>query len=107
MIKIEIEIENKLSESQGMLMCIVAIRTGLKVNLNDLETLRRNKIVDFYEMRKDNSELVFYWRGIDMNGKKKVDLALLQEFQVENPMPIIVSSYLYYDKAGSLISKII
>ena len=105
--KYKISITNKRDEVQGMLMCIISLQTGLKVNLNDLEGLRRNEIVDFYELRKANSEVILYWRGMAQEGKREVELALLKEFEVKNALPTLISAYLYYDKSGSLLSKLI
>lgn len=105
--KCTILIKNKDDEEKGMLMCIVSLQTGLKVNLNDLEGLRRNEVVDFYELKKQNSEVVLYWRGIEAKGSRQVELAFLKEFTVKKAFPTLVSTYLYYDKSGSLISQLL
>jgi hypothetical protein len=105
--KYTIKIKNKENKMQGMLICIISLQTGLKVNLNDLEGLRRNEVVDFYEMRNHNSEVILYWRGMSEKGKRKVKLSFLKEFKVKDALPTLVSTYLYYDKGGSLISQLL
>ena len=105
--KVSVTILNKDTEMKGMLMCILGIQTGFKINLNDLEGLRLKSIIDFYEMRKENSEVILYWRGVDAEASRTVDLVLLREFKVENPSPMLVTSYLYYDKEGSIISQLL
>ena len=105
--KCKIIVENTDDEVKGMLICIISLQTGLKVNLNDLEGLRRNEVVDFYEMRNHNSEVILYWRGMTAKGKREVELAFIKEFEVKNALPSLVSTYLYYDKSGSLISKLL
>jgi hypothetical protein len=107
MMKCSINIVNKDDEVKGMLICIISLQTGLKVNLNDLEGLRRNEVVDFYEMRKDNSEVILYWRGLQAKGNRGVELSFLREFEVKNGVETLVTSYLYYDKSGSLVSKLL
>ena len=105
--KVTISIENKTEEVQGMLMCIISLQTGLKANLNDLEGLRRNEVVDFYELRNSNSEVILYWRGMAEGASRGVQLSFLKEFEVKNALPTLVSAYLYYDKSGSLISQLL
>ena len=85
------------------MICILAVPTGCKVNLNDLEGLRLNSIIDFYELRRDSSEIVLYWRGVKAKGAREFSLSLLSEFKVQNRLPLLVSTYLYYDKDGSLV----
>ena len=102
--KLKIAITNTDKEEKGMLICIVSVPTGCKVNLNDLESLKLSNIVDYYELRRDNSEIVFYWRGVKGEGKRELNLNLLNEFQTLNRFPLFVSSYLYYDKDGSFVS---
>ena len=105
--KCSISIANKNDEPKGMLMCIIGLQTGLKVNLNDLEGLRRNQLVDFYELRNHNSEVILYWRGMAAESQRQVELTFLREFQVKQAKPTLVSAYLYYDKSGTLVSQLI
>ena len=103
LIQVNVKIENTEEEEKGMLICLLSVPTGCKVNLNDLEGLRLNSIVDFYELRRDSSEIVLYWRGLPAEGSREFSLPLLSEFNVENRVSLFVSTYLYYDKDGSLI----
>lgn len=46
----------------GMTLAVVRVPACLTIDFNYLEALKRNKIVDFYEVRNYNSEIVLYWR---------------------------------------------
>ena len=105
--KCTIDIQNKVDQEHGMLICIISIQTGYRVNLNDLEGLRRNQLVDFYELRNHNSEVILYWRGMAAKGSRQVELSFLKEFTVKNAYPTLVTSYLYYDKSGSLVCDLL
>ena len=107
LIKYNISIQNKKDLLQGMLIAIISLQTGLKVNLNDLEGLRRNGVIDFYEMRNMNSEVIIYWRGMKAKGTREFELAFLQEFNVKKAYSTLVTTYLYYDKSGSIISEMV
>jgi len=39
-------------------------------NLNDLENLRLEGKIDFFELLEKNNKLVFYWRGMKRNERK-------------------------------------
>lgn len=104
--KCDISISNRDDQQKGMLICVISLQTGLKANLNDLEGLRRNGLIDFYELRNHNSEVILYWRGMRPKGTRRVELAFLREFSVKNAYPMLVSSYLYYDKSGSMVCQL-
>jgi hypothetical protein len=46
----------------GMTLAIVRVPSCLQIDFNFLEGMKRNRIVDFYEVRNYNSEIVLYWR---------------------------------------------
>lgn len=96
---------NKGSDELGMINLVFYKPSYLKVNLNDLETLKKNKVVDFYELRNNNSEIVFYWRGIQGAGSKQFSLSFLKEYDVTTEFDGIASFYVYYDKQGSIVFK--
>lgn len=54
----------------GMVLGIVRVPACLEIDFNYLEGLKRNRLVDFYEVRNYNSEIVFYWRQM-MGGETK------------------------------------
>jgi hypothetical protein len=54
----------------GMVVGIVRVPACLQIDFNYLEGLKRNRLVDFYEVRNFNSEIVFYWRQM-MGGETK------------------------------------
>ena len=98
-----LKVTNLTSEILGMVNLIFYKPSNLKVNLNDLESLRKMDKVDYYELLKQNSEIVFYWRGIGANSSYQVDLTLSKEYEVSQRFPAKVGAYLYYDKDGSLV----
>ena len=98
-----LKVGNKSSEKQGMVNLIFYKPSNLKVNLNDLETLRKSNKIDYYELLTDNSEIVFYWRGIGPNETYEIDLTLAQEFEISQRFTAKASAYLYYDKDGSVV----
>ncbi len=60
----------------GMTLAILRVPACLTINFNYLEALKRNKIVDFYEVRNFNSEIVFYWRQMMPSEVKTVSVDL-------------------------------
>lgn len=98
-----IKVSNSADEKQGMVNVVFYKPSGLKVNLNDLETLRKTGKIDYYELLNQNSEVVFYWRGIGAKASYTVDLTLAKEFEISQSFPAKVAAYLYYDKDGSII----
>jgi hypothetical protein len=101
--RFSVKVTNQVNEQQGMVNVIFYKPSHLKVNLNDLETLRKTGQVDYYELLKDNSEIVFYWRGIGPNSSYQVDLTLANEFDISDSFSAKVGAYLYYDKDGSMV----
>lgn len=45
-----------------MTVAIIRLPSCLQLDFNFLENMKRNRVVDFYEVRNYNSELVLYWR---------------------------------------------
>ena len=45
-----------------MTLAIARIPACLEISFSYLESLKREGIVDFYETRRDNTEIVLYWR---------------------------------------------
>ena len=98
-----LKVSNQSEEKQGMVNMIFYKPSHLKVNLNDLETLRKTGKIDYYELLKNNSEIVFYWRGIGPKSSYEVDLTLVKEYEVSDGFAAQVGAYLYYDKDGSIV----
>jgi hypothetical protein len=98
-----LKVTNQTANELGMVNMIFYKPSNLKVNLNDLETLRKLKKIDYYELLKDNSEIVFYWRGIGANASYEVDITLSKEFELSSGFGAKVGAYLYYDKDGSIV----
>ena len=103
--EISILIQNKSMENQGLLACVIAMQTGTSISENELERLKRKEFFDFYEIRKHGSEVVVYWRGIEASGKKKFKIWYKEDFEVKDPNPILVQSFLCYDRKGSMVQQ--
>ena len=64
----------------GMVLATVRIPSCLNIDWNYLEGLKRNKLVDFYEVRNFNSEIVFYWRQLRGGETKTLNVDLIQRY---------------------------
>ena len=105
--KVQVKVSNRTGEDQGMAMVVLHKPSYSKLNLNDLEGLRTSGRIAFYELRNENSEIVFYWRGIKSKGEVGFELSLLDEFKKLKSDPIAVAAYLYYEKDESLVYKML
>lgn len=105
--QISVYVENLSMENQGLLACVISMQTGTSISQNELERLRRKEFFDYFEVRKHGSEIVVYWRGIEGAGKKEFKIWYKEEFEVQNPNPILVEAFLCYDKRGSKVSKML
>ena len=92
---------NSSEEEAGMVVLIMQKDSDCLINLNDLENLRLKGTVDFYEMRHNNSQIIFYWRGMGPKETKNVEISLLKKFKVHNKMQLYHRAYLYYGKEES------
>lgn len=63
-----------------MTLAVVRVPACLTIDFNFLEALKRNKIVDFYEVRNYNSEIVLYWRQMRGGEVKTLSIDLLQRY---------------------------
>ena len=64
----------------GMVLAIVRVPACLQIDFNYLEALKRNRVVDFYEVRSFNSEIVLYWRQMRPAEVKNVQVDLVQRY---------------------------
>lgn len=64
----------------GMTLAIVRVPACLQIDFNYLEGLKRNRKVDFYEVRNFNSEIVLYWRQMYPGEKKTISVDLVQRY---------------------------
>jgi uncharacterized protein YfaS (alpha-2-macroglobulin family) len=104
---INVKVENNENKDQGMVIVVIHKPSYSKVNLNDLELLRTSGVIAFYELRHENSEMIFYWRGIKPNGSVGFELSLLDEFGHIEADPLAIGAYLYYDKDESFVHKML
>jgi hypothetical protein len=100
-------IRNNSEKEQGMVVLILHKPSYIKVNLDDLETLRNSGKIAYYETMNSGSELVFYWRGIDQKGVIDLKLTMVKGFDTTRTDPVVASAYLYYDKQGSFVHRLI
>lgn len=64
----------------GMIVSIVRVPACLQIDFNFLEGLKRNKLVDFYEVKNFNSEIVLYWRQMRPAEVKTISIDLIQRY---------------------------
>ena len=80
----------------GMTVAIIRIPACLQIDFNFLENLKRNRIVDFYEVRNFNSEIVLYWRQMFPTQTRTLNIDLIQRYSgtcMQKPH----TAYLYYN----------
>lgn len=65
------------SKGLGMTIAILRVPSCLKVNFNMLEALKSNGMVDQYEVRKKNTEIVMYWRQMKPGEVKTVEYQMV------------------------------
>ncbi len=80
----------------GMSVAIIRVPSCLQIDFNFLENLKRNKLVDFYEVRNYNSEVVFYWRQMSPGQERTLTLDLIQRYS-GNCLQKPHTAYLYYN----------
>jgi len=71
-------------------------------NLTDLENLREQGVIDYYEFLEGNNKLIFYWRGMKPNEQKNFQFSLNKRYMLNNCKERTHSAYLYYDKKGTV-----
>lgn len=103
--KYRISLKNKSFENQGMVMLGIHKPSYSRLNLNDLNQLVSSGMVDFYEIRDDSSLILFYWRELESEEEKTIQLVLVSQFKFVKRDPVFVEAYLYYDKEGSIVTQ--
>ncbi len=63
-----------------MTVAIVRVPSCLNIVFDYLEALKRNRIVDFYEVMNQNTEIVLYWRQMMPAEKKTLSVDLIQRY---------------------------
>jgi len=89
-------VKNK-NERNGLLMVVAVFRVPacLQVNFQMLDDLMDNLLIDYYEVRNGNTEIVLYWRQFAPDETKTVSLDLVQAFSgqcYQQPS----TTYMYY-----------
>ena len=99
----DILIKNKENNEQGMVIYEFFKPSCYDFNINDLEGLRLNNKVDYFEILENNSKLVFHFRGMEPKGVKEFTVSLYKRFKLADEVERTHCVYLYYDKEGSEI----
>jgi len=86
-------VENKTDEGQPMTVAIVGLPAGLEAETEQLEKLREEGTIDYYETR--GRELIFYWRGLAPEAKTEWSLELIAAIPGRYTGPAS-RVYLYY-----------
>ena len=63
-----------------MTVAIIRVPACLVIDFNFLEGLKRNKLVDYYEVQNYNSEMVMYWRQMRPAEVKTLSVDLIQRY---------------------------
>lgn len=103
-------VSNTETEASGMTVARLGIPSCTRLQTEELDTLVQNQQLASYELR-DGGELVLYWKGLEAEGIKRVDLNLICE-TVGQCKGKSSSAYLYYgseakDWVSSLIATVI
>ena len=102
-----VNIQNTENQEQGMLIATLHLPSYSKLNLNNLEVMRKTGQIAYYEIHANGAKLVLYWRGIGANDTISVDFTLLDDFVFVNSDSAALEAYLYYDKDGSFVHQMI
>lgn len=96
---------NTANLEQGMTVIEFNRPSCFDFNINDLELMRQKGDVDYYEVLRDSTTLVFYFRGLKAKQTKNFSLSLVKRFAESTCKDRAHSTYLYYDKDGSILYR--
>lgn len=63
-----------------MTVAVIRVPSCLSVDFKFLEAMKNNHLIDFYEVRNLNSEIVFYWRQMQGNQTIALSVNLIQTY---------------------------
>ncbi len=92
-VRLTATLKNLTTEKQFSPMAIVGIPSGLSVQLWQLKDLQEKGTFDYYELK--DGYIVFYFRGLEANETKTIDLDLKADFSGTFEAPAS-EGYLYY-----------
>ena len=75
----------------------------LEFNISDLENFQLSGDIDFFELLDNNSKIVFYYRGMKENQKRKFKFSMFKRYSLVECVERTDEVYLYYDKKGSVV----
>lgn len=97
-------IENTHKVSTGMVIFEFYKPSCYDFNINDIEALRKEGKIDFYELIESDRRIVFYWREIEGKTNKTIDFSLKnQNYPTYDCSERIHSVYEYYNKEASIL----
>lgn len=99
----DIVIKNNAPVVQGMVTYIFSKPTALEFSMSDLQTLKMANEIDFFEIRNNNSQIVFYWKGMAANGVIDITVSLYKRFPTIPVVESIHMAYLYYNQDESSV----
>lgn len=105
-VRLKTILTNRKKEEIPSTMTIIGIPAGFTVQPWQLKEMQEKKVFDYYEMKGNN--LAIYYRGMDANAVKEINLDLKAEIPGTYDAPAS-SAYLYYTnefKTWSAVNKV-
>lgn len=90
----------------GMAVAILRVPSCLALNFDLIEKMRDNGEFDMYEVRKNNSELVLYWRALRPDFAQDLTFEFLQTYEAELCQQQLHTAYLYYVEEEIIICPV-
>jgi hypothetical protein len=65
---------------RGLLMVVAVFRVPscMAINFRMLDSMQTNGLIDYYEVRNYNTEIIVYWREFNAAETKSIDLDFVQ-----------------------------
>lgn len=92
-VRMKIQLKNKTSEEVPSTIAIIGIPAGLSAQAWQLKDLQEKHVFDYYEIK--GSSVTLYYRGLEPNALREINLDLKAEVSGEFESPAS-STYLYY-----------
>lgn len=98
-----VQITNNKQEDVGMVTYEFNKPSCSDFNINDLDNMVKRQIIDYYEIRNENSQVAIYFRGMRKNSTREFTVSVVKRYTQTACKERIHLAYLYYDKDGSLL----
>ena len=100
----DVSIHNKDADvGKGMLIAMIRIPSCQEVDYNWLERLQSSEKIAYFEVLNDNTDVVIYWRSMNPNETKNVQIQMTQVYEADSCIYRPSEAYLYYDEDGSIV----